>query len=194
MSISGQTLGINEVKRTKTATGFEVLKKASVNKAEVITAGSASENSSELDSRLAAIQAVSEYVRTYLKTHKRKISWLAAQSGVHRMTISRIIHQDTLADPATCRALAQVMEVPQEKLLVLAGYLEGSVEPENKGFTIPALDDPELGFYLCQIGELDIKTREVVKSILKEDYERRQKLLQIGQAQEGKRPPFARPV
>ena len=154
--------------------------------------GANSEN--ELPSRLAAIQAVSEFVRGYLKEHKRKISWLAAQSGVHRMTISRIIHQDTLADPATCRALAQVMEVPQEKLLVLAGYLDGVVEPDDKGITIPALDDPELGFYLCQLGELDARTREVVKSILKEDYQRRQKLLQTGLAAEGKRPPFARPV
>lgn len=188
MTMSAQALEIKGIKKTRKPREIGV-----VQTTRSIPAARASGTDNEISSRLAAIKAVSEFVRAYLKDHKRKISWLAAQSGVHRMTISRIIHGDTLADPATLRALAQVMDAPQERLLALAGYLDTSPEREDKGITIPALDDPELGFYLCQIGELDAKTRDVIKTILREDYLKRQELHQAGQTTELKRPPFARP-
>lgn len=121
--------------------------------------------------RQQAKENVAKIIQEYLDREGRQVGWLAEQIKVHRVTVSRILHQKVLADPATCRALALVMGEPPEKLLSAAGYLPN--EPVMAG--IPELNDPELGFYLSQIGKMPDKTRDIIKTILREEYMQLQK-------------------
>jgi hypothetical protein len=121
--------------------------------------------------RQQAKENVAKIIQEYLDREGRQVGWLAEQIKVHRVTVSRILHQKVLADPATCRALALVMGEPPEKLLAAAGYLPN--EPTMTG--IPELNDPELGFYLSQIGKMPDKTRDIIKTILREEYMQLQK-------------------
>lgn len=121
--------------------------------------------------RQQAKENIAKIIQDYLDREGRQVGWLAEQIKVHRVTVSRILHQKVLADPATCRALALVMGEPPEKLLSAAGYLPN--ETMLAGF--PELNDPELGFYLSQIGKMPDKTRDIIKTILREEYLQLQK-------------------
>ncbi|MEI7556584.1 hypothetical protein [Candidatus Chlorohelix sp.] len=127
-------------------------------------------------------EAISRIIQDYLTREGRGVSWLAEQIKVHRTTISRILHRKVLADAATYRALAETIGFPSEKMLTLAGYLTDDAAES------PELDDPELGFYLSQIGKMPAKTREIVKTILREEY----RLLEDQKEMSPERPHFAR--
>lgn len=132
----------------------------------------------------AAREAVAALVNQFLQQQGRKAGWLAQAAGIHRNTVTRLKQAQTLPDPETCQALAEAMQLPPEKLLAAAGYLP---EPE---LLIPELDDPELSFYLSQIGQMPEKTREIVKGILENEYRQMEK----GESQLPNRPPWARPL
>ncbi|NWJ48345.1 MAG: hypothetical protein HXX08_21015 [Chloroflexi bacterium] len=131
-------------------------------------------------------EAISQLIQDYLTREGRGIGWLAQQVNVHRTTLSRILHRKVLADAATYRALAQTIGLSSERLLTLAGYL-----PED-GDELPELDDPELGFYLSQIGKMPYKTREIVKTILREEYRQLRNHREGGVEDTTERPHFAK--
>jgi transcriptional regulator with XRE-family HTH domain len=132
-----------------------------------------------------AKEAIANLISEYLEREGRGIGWLADRIKVHRTTVSRILHRRVLADPTTCRSLAEVIGIPPEKVLAMAGYL-----PSESG--VPEMEDPELGFYLSQIGKMPEKTREIVKTILREEYRQLQTIKENGETESTKRPPFAR--
>jgi transcriptional regulator with XRE-family HTH domain len=135
--------------------------------------------------REEAKETIANYISEFLQREGRQVGWLANKIGVHRTTISRLLHKKVLADPRTCRALAEVMGLPAEKVLTAAGYLP--TEPD-----VPDIDDAELGFYLSQIGSMPTKTREIVKTILREEYRQMLQNRALGEELEAERPPFAR--
>lgn len=120
---------------------------------------------------------IAEYLEEYLRRESRKLEWLVEKSGVDRTTIWRILNQKVLANEDTLRSLARVVGVAP---LVAAGYsvasteigeVEGFVEPfTSSTVQIPDLADAELGFYLSQLGSMPTKTREIIKTILREEY------------------------
>jgi transcriptional regulator with XRE-family HTH domain len=132
-----------------------------------------------------AKEAISGLIREFLEREDRGIGWLAERINVHRTTVSRILHKRVLADPTTCRALAEVIGMPPDKVLSLAGYLPSEEDT-------PQIEDPELGFYLSQIGKMPEKTREIVKTILREEYRQLQDRRFDGKEGQTARPPFAR--
>ena len=132
----------------------------------------------------AAREAVAALVNQFLNQQGRKAGWLARAAGIHRNTVTRLKQAQTLPDPETCQALAEAMQLPPEKLLIAAGYL---TEPT---LVIPELDDPELNFYLSQIGQMPQKTREIVKGILENEYRQ----LENGELPLPIRPSWARPL
>jgi transcriptional regulator with XRE-family HTH domain len=131
-------------------------------------------------------EAISRLIQDYLKREGRSVGWLAQQVNVHRTTLSRILHRKVLADAATYRALAETIGLPSEKILTLAGYLPGEADE------LPELDDPELGFYLSQIGKMPYKTREIVKTILREEYRQLRNHREVGVEDTTERPHFAK--
>jgi transcriptional regulator with XRE-family HTH domain len=127
-------------------------------------------------SREEAKQAVARLIEEYLKRENCTLGELAAKLGVHRVSLSRILNQKVLPDATTCRSLAVVLSVPEEQVLVAAGYLLpgqmlASSIINNPASQLTELDDPELRLYLSQIGQMPQKTREIVKLILREEYE-----------------------
>ncbi len=134
--------------------------------------------------REEAKEAIAKYIKDYLDKEGRGVGWFAERIGVHRTTVSRLLHKKVLPDVATCRSIASLLGLPPEKILSAAGYL-----PEGEP---PELEDPELGFYLSQIGNMPPKTREIVKTILREEYRQLQQARANGEEGPKERPPFAR--
>jgi transcriptional regulator with XRE-family HTH domain len=147
-------------------------------------------------SRQEAKQAIARLIEEYLKRENCTLGELAAKLGMHRVSLSRIVNQKVLPDATTCRALGVVLGVPEEQVLVAAGYLlPGQMLAasiiNNPASQLTELDDPELTLYLSQIGQMPQKTREIVKLILRQEYE--QLVKQGQQVPLIRRPAFARP-
>lgn len=147
-----------------------------------------------------AKKAVANLLNNFLEQEKKSgredhsINWLARVMGVHRTTVSRILHEKVRADPDICRKLAEAMNIPPEKVLRAAGYLPPLAEGELLEET--ALLDPEIKTLLLNFGKLPEETQQIIKAIA---HEVSQQTLQneiiknsATRTQRYKRPPFAR--
>lgn len=119
--------------------------------------------------RQEAKQALAALLQKFLEAEGRKIDWLAKETNIHRQTISRYLHRQTLPDRDTCLKLATAMQLPPEQLLQAAGHLPAHLPAESNH--PPELTDPELRLYLSQIGAMPEKTREIIKTILRQEYQ-----------------------
>lgn len=125
---------------------------------------------------------IASYLDDFIWRNKYTEEQLAVESQVDRTTISRIRNQKVVPNENTLVALAHIVGVG---LLFAAGYdsltlpsefvtttqqatLNAQLAIVTTAFVeIPDLDDPELAFYLKQIGQTDQKTRQIIKNILK---------------------------
>ncbi len=142
---------------------------------------------------------IAAHISEFLEEGGHKVEWLAERSGIDRTTIWRILGCKVLPNEETLRSLASVVGIAP---LVAAGY---SVEAGNSGkaeapielsaIQIPDLNDPELGFYLSQIGSMPVKTQEIIKTILREEYRQlgdQEKIENASRLTQQNRPSFAR--
>jgi len=129
---------------------------------------------SERENRKAQIAA---YLDDFLWKNKYTEERLAEASQVDRSTIYRILTRKVLANENTLTALARIAGVG---IFIAAGYSLESLPAEfadapaskhsqltTTTVQIPDLDDPELTFYLRQLGQMPEKTREIIRGILR---------------------------
>ena len=156
---------------------------------------------------------VAAYLDEFMWRNNYTEERFAEETKVDRSTISRILNKKNLPYEATLSSLARVCGVG---LFIAAGY---TLESLPKGFgisedqtslllpqtgvattvQIPDLADPELAFYLRQLGQMPEKTREIIKGILRSEANqlRSDSLEQHDRSSGNKkkqRPDFARPV
>ncbi|HEX2913711.1 MAG TPA: helix-turn-helix transcriptional regulator [Chloroflexia bacterium] len=96
--------------------------------------------------RKEALAEFSTLLSDTLREQGRKLTWLAAQSGIHRNTISEYLHGEALPTPDNCRAIAAALDKNAGEFLKAARHTgeigllipkgETEIEPEAAAFEI----------------------------------------------------------